>query len=683
MVDTRREGEYCSPLAIHCVWNCADSKFVGPIIDLLEKNLSRDEASPFSHGINTPIFVYPSQNARETPPPLRAVSAYGNICIFFTSEETAGRKNWTEYGNDIVANGQYKIVPVALNSNGFSLFEGINAIRYEDADEPYRIDRCVVAILHEIFRYGFSLIDPTKCGKESSLKLFLSHSKGDGGRGVNVVHGLRRVISTTNMGSFFDASEISPGMRFDEEIEKHLNCSNCAFVAIQTDSYAARYWCQREIFAAKRKELPILVVNYLAEFEDRGLPALYNVPVMRIDEVSEGVIIGVLGRTLVEVIRCLYVKALMAEYKRLKWIPAECETLMRPPESMTVQRSNVMMQRMVCYPDPPLFTCELEWLEAMGVYAFTPLQYIMDSATSEFLVGKSIGISISDVSSTLFDQQCCKGMLKSFAQEVGRHILYRAGRLIYGGDLRLDGFTEFILSEAAALQKRINTTDVCVVNYLAWPIHLLAGKDMLTLRSRYHGILDVQELPPSDDIRPDINPNEAVSPNTPNNSYIWSRCLTHMRKVSIENSFARVCAGGRLYGYKGKMPGVLEEIAIAISRPDLPLYLCGGYGGVVGAVCSAMLNGEVPECLTEKWQIEHNAGYRDLQAEAKLYGNAADYMWLEQILCRRETLEEISNRSGLSIDEYQHLMQSPFADECIHLILKGLSRVANHIDYIP
>ena len=38
-----------------------------------------------------------------------------------------------------------------------------------------------------------------------------------------------------------------------------------------------------------------------------------------------------------------------------------------------------------------------------------------------------------------------------------------------------------------------------------------------------------------------------------------------------------VCAGGRHFGYKGKMPGVLEEIVIAIKMKK-PLFLLGGFG---------------------------------------------------------------------------------------------------------
>jgi hypothetical protein len=56
-----------------------------------------------------------------------------------------------------------------------------------------------------------------------------------------------------------------------------------------------------------------------------------------------------------------------------------------------------------------------------------------------------------------------------------------------------------------------------------------------------------------------------------------------------------------------------------------PTFLLGAFGGVVGNVCSVLLSKDVPEALTEKWQITHNMGYSDIQAIAKTHGNGCDY----------------------------------------------------------
>lgn len=50
-----------------------------------------------------------------------------------------------------------------------------------------------------------------------------------------------------------------------------------------------------------------------------------------------------------------------------------------------------------------------------------------------------------------------------------------------------------------------------------------------------------------------------------------------MRRESIYSTHARICVGGQLFGYNGKMPGVLEEILIAIDY-NQTIYLLGDLG---------------------------------------------------------------------------------------------------------
>src|SRR5690606_12616765 len=102
----------------------------------------------------------------------------------------------------------------------------------------------IVSLTHEIYRYGCLSINPDDTGKSSSITIFLSYAKaGDTGR----LHAeeIKRFIDNTNMNRFFDSTEISPGFLFDQEIEKKVRQST--LVAIESDVYSSRYWCQREI----------------------------------------------------------------------------------------------------------------------------------------------------------------------------------------------------------------------------------------------------------------------------------------------------------------------------------------------------------------------------------------------------------------------------------------------------
>jgi hypothetical protein len=104
--------------------------------------------------------------------------------------------------------------------------------------------------------------------------------------------------------------------------------------------------------------------------------------------------------------------------------------------------------------------------------------------------------------------------------------------------------------------------------------------------------------------------------------------------------------------------------------------LLGAFGGVVGDVCKCILSSEFPETLTEEWQTLHNGGYSDLQNYARSFEHECDYKQIAEVL-KSCNLPDLSTRAGLDVDEYSRLMISPFIDEGVHLILKGLRQLQN------
>ncbi len=249
----------------------------------------------------------------------------------------------------------------------------------------------------------------------------------------------------------------------------------------------------------------------------------------------------------------------------------------------------------------------------------------------------------------------------------------RAGTLIYGGELRQNGFTEFILEEAVALRSRLNTDNIYVENHIAWPLHVKA--EVREWKAKYRKVMRTVPYDFTDDISPYINKEQLLDSNTVNNKYIWSRCLTRMRRESIEYSDIRGYAAGKLSGYNGKMPRVLEEVIITLEQKK-SLYLLGGFGGVVGDVCKAIASskkGFIEESLTEEWQMNNNEGYYELQKLARARGYSADYDEIREILTQI-TVSDLAANAGLSEAEYINLMNSAFTDECAYLVLKGISQ---------
>ena len=143
-----------------------------------------------------------------------------------------------------------------------------------------------------------------------------------------------------------------------------------------------------------------------------------------------------------------------------------------------------------------------------------------------------------------------------------------------------------------------------------------------------------------------------------------------MRLKSIEQSDIRILAGGKCEGYLGKMPGVLEELIITIEQKK-PVYLLGGFGGITHKITQSILNESIEKELTERWQIENNEGYADLQQIAKQNGVSAEYDEIKDLILKLD-INLLAEKTGLTLEQYQRLMITPFIDEAAHLILEGL-----------
>jgi hypothetical protein len=667
--------QYTPPLALNFIWNSADIDAVDPIIDVLKKNFARDKDKPFSRGLNIPIFYFSSQNPNEIPKNIPAAIAKKNIIFIFTSINTTGRESWKKYTEALPKSNNINIVPIALDKNGLGhagALTGLNCVRVYDWSTGNRDLYAIVSLAHEIYRYGCISIAPTEKGKSSSITMFLSHAKaGDTGR----LHAeeIKKFIDDTNLNRFFDSTEISPGFSFSQEIENSVRQST--LVAIESDAYSSRYWCQREILCAKQHNRPIIVVNSLNDFEDRIFPAASNVPCVHVlsdSPISKRDILRILSAAILETVRHFHSMQCLEIYKEIGWVEGNCDLSARPPE---IRQALKMIKsgdkKNICYPEPPIYSDEADWHAHVGIQAFTPL---WAPSEKDCLAEQRIGISISEVQGDGFSSNHLHpDLLIRLAQDLARHLLARSATLIYGGDLRPDGFTEFILDEATILKERIRGELQIIENHLAWPLYV-SDPEIVSWRARYSQVMQTKEHEIPADVAAGIPKSLFLTPNSPQNLYVWSRCLTEMREKSISSSTIRICAGGKMSGYKGKMPGVLEEIVFSLNFQK-PIFLMGAFGGVVENVCRVMLGKDVPEGLTEEWQISHNTSYSDIQAIAKTHGHECDYTEIVQLL-KQQAISDLAVRCGLSEQEYITIMRSQFIDECLYLVLKGLKNLS-------
>ncbi len=126
--------------------------------------------------------------------------------------------------------------------------------------------------------------------EEGRLTVFISHTKRDlpapAEETAELIELVRQVIANTHLREFFDASDIQPG--HDWEAELRSKAATSALVAIRTDLYSSREWCQREILLAKNAGMPIVTMDALQIGEERGSFLMDHVPRIPVRTTPDG-----------------------------------------------------------------------------------------------------------------------------------------------------------------------------------------------------------------------------------------------------------------------------------------------------------------------------------------------------------------------------------------------------------
>ena len=264
----------------------------------------------------------------------------------------------------------------------------------------------------------------------------------------------------------------------------------------------------------------------------------------------------------------------------------------------------------------------------------------------EPLSQKAVAIAISD-SPDMAALGLAPEHLRDAMAEIARHLLAMGARLVYGGDLRTNGFTELLFELVARYRRDADLGDArpAVVNYLAWPI--IVSKSAAELQGLAKELTGLAELHCLDREGAELAIgalDDAARPQVTDAD--WAAALTAMRDVLTRASDARVVLGGRVEGYKGRMPGIAEEALTALQAGQ-PLFLLGGFGGCARDI-AAMLGLSPSPPSAPAW-----AGRDDFQS---FDGSAL--------------------RNGLTAAENVVLARTVHVDEAVALILRGLLRLA-------
>lgn len=282
----------------------------------------------------------------------------------------------------------------------------------------------------------------------------------------------------------------------------------------------------------------------------------------------------------------------------------------------------------------------------------------------QLLPSCTVGISISD-SPDLDILGFTNLHVQDAMVEIARYLLVNNCKLIYGGDLRIGGFT-YIFSELAKQYSTPKNYDsFMVANYFAWPIHLnLSRLDDSEFKASN---IQVEKLPPPSSIA--VDANVFIKPESLPQKVIWAKSLTYMRNTITEATQARILVGGQIMKYMGIVPGLIEETLYSI-RKKQALYLCGAFGGATKAAIDAIVSGNSLS-LTLDFQFQN-----DLYKDFYNHWNGTENEKIDYTEIVKEFsnygIKELSLNNGLSEDENMRLFNTPHIPEMIYLILKGL-----------
>jgi hypothetical protein len=252
--------------------------------------------------------------------------------------------------------------------------------------------------------------------------------------------------------------------------------------------------------------------------------------------------------------------------------------------------------------------------------------------------------------------------------EMARHLLARGASLFYGGDHRLQGFTQILFDLVRIYDLPDKPPAERIRNFLAWPLHLrLTAEQRAGLRT----ITELEELAPPADLS--MDPHAFIESTTPEGRYVWARCLTAMRERITAEMNARVLLGGRVEGYKGKYPGLAEEAHLTI-RSGKPIYLLGGFGGCTKALIQAILGKPCPPLTTEFQQQS-----ADYAATMELFNQRRPEAPIDYnvLLADFQNTGVAGLKNGLDEEENLRLFETDDVNEMTALVLKGLQHLSS------
>lgn len=548
------------PLGVYILYD-ADSEKARKVYEYIYKKLCRDPYKPLENHIGIPVYSCTNPDGYKID-----TSGFDKTAVIILVDMNMyGSDKWEACVSKITNNYDDKIciLPVSLYrySNEFCPLKKYNFIKYADDDIWENEDD------FDIRLYDFLITNLTDkySVSDERLRVFISHAKHDGKASADAVKSY--IAMNTKLSYFYDANSIKDGKDFAAVITQ--NASKSLLLVINTDAYSSRDWCQQEIIIAKENAVPILIVDFVNDKIDRVFPYLGNVPLIRgRDDNMSDILKFLLMTALKHCYQERYLNYVVSRYNFSNVHIMPC----KPELFSLVSKVLPSKMKIVLYPEPPIGKFENDFLEKCFpcVKIATPINMPLVIDHKSFCK-KKIAVSVSDGDGKNIL------MIKDFMTEFARYVVCNGGHLIYGGDLRSDGYTRIFSEVAKNYGGNSCDGEYYFTNYFAWPIYLELNNEAIA--EFKHAKTKIEKIFPGSD----VDEKEFIKPDTIENKMIRAKSLTKMREKKNEATDVLVIMGGKTEGFSGVLPGVLEEFLLAV-RKRKPVYVLGGLGGMAGII---------------------------------------------------------------------------------------------------
>ena len=611
--------------------------------DLIYQLLCRDVERPLTDGIDIPTFLRTASDT-ESIPDIDVNISKKTAIILLIDEKMFCSRLWQKYIDNLsnVINDDVKVYAIGLCQYAFEISSVVKynqSIRLNNFSFEENWNLIQIRLLESLYRL---ITNP-----DQKIKLFISHAKKDC---LNEAKQFRDYLnSSTKLSTFFDENDILDGNDFRKQIEGNIISS--LLVVLKTDIYSEREWCRNEVIIAKRNKIPTIVVNCISKRVKRMFPYIGNCPMVQYTGNWDDIVFVLLRTALNQVYQSYLLDIIKDNNSNISnYIPCTPELF----SFITIKDK----EGKILYPEPPLGNEELlvlsDYSENISFVTQT------EALANDFfnIKDKKIAFSVSE-SDDIHKYGCSKTMLKDVVLELSRYILKAGGELVYGGDLRNDGYTESFenFSYQYGCKEKFETRPFYFTNYFAWPIYLKMSKSDQA-RFIHNRVQTVFVDPPVGAMV-----DKFVPPVENENLEIWAKSLTQMREKMEQDVNARIIIGGRLSRFKGKYAGVLEEFLIA-NKSKHPIYLIGGFGGVAKAIIDIRKG--------ESVDLEYWAYTTPQYKEFVEFYNLANQDKINYELIIKE-IKDAKLNNGLTAAENERLASSINILEIVSLILKGLN----------